>query len=196
MGRKRQEKMEQPEVDEQQNAAAEGAEVDAVGDDLDSADAAGLFEADSRTAELEQQLNEWKDRCLRQAAEADNLRRRTLREAEDAKRFANERLVSDLLPVLDNFGRALEAAGQTDNFDALKGGVEQIYRLLDDILCRAGLQRIEAAGQPFDPNLHEAIMQVPADEEHEPGYVVEELRPGYRLNDRVVRPSLVKVTTS
>jgi len=196
MGRKRQEKMEQPEVDEQQNAAAESAEGDALGDELDSADAAGIFETDSRTAELEQQLNEWKDRCLRQAAEADNLRRRTLREAEDAKRFANERLVSDLLPVLDNFGRALEAADQTDNFDALKGGVEQIYRLLDDILSRAGLQRIDAVGQPFDPNLHEAIMQVPANEEHAAGHVVEELRPGYRLNDRVVRPSLVKVTSS
>lgn len=195
MGRKRQEKMEQPEVDEQQNAAAEGAEAVAVGDDLDSADAGNLPEADARVAELEQQLNEWKDRCLRQAAEADNLRRRTLREAEDAKRFANERLVSDLLPVLDNFGRALDAAGQTDNFEALKGGVEAIYRMLDDVLSRAGLQRIEAVGQPFDPNLHEAIMQVPADEEHEAGQVVEELRPGYRLNDRVVRPSLVKVTT-
>jgi molecular chaperone GrpE len=193
MGRKRQEKMEQPEVDEQQITAAEGAEGDALGDELD---AAGLFDADSRTAELEQQLSEWKDRCLRQAAEADNLRRRTLREAEDARRFANERLVTDLLPVLDNFGRALDAAGQTDNFEALKGGVEQIYRLLDDVLGRAGLQRIEAVGQPFDPNLHEAIMQVPADEEHEPGHVVEELRPGYRLNDRVVRPSLVKVTSS
>jgi molecular chaperone GrpE len=186
--------MEQPEVDEQQNAAAEGAEADAVGDDLGSADAGGTPEADSRVAELEQQLNEWKDRCLRQAAEADNLRRRTLREAEDAKRFANERLVSDLLPVLDNFGRALDAAGQTDNFEALKGGVEAIYRMLDDVLSRAGLQRIEAVGQPFDPNLHEAIMQVPADDEHEAGQVVEELRPGYRLNDRVVRPSLVKVT--
>lgn len=196
MGRKRQEKMEQPEVDEQQNAAAEGADVDAVGDDLDSADAASAPGADTRVAELEQQLNEWKDRCLRQAAEADNLRRRTLREAEDAKRFANERLVADLLPVLDNFGRALDAAGQTDNFDALKGGVEAIYRMLDDVLSRAGLQRIEAVGQPFDPNLHEAIMQVPADDEHEAGQVVEELRAGYRLNDRVVRPSLVKVTAS
>lgn len=195
MGRKRQEKMEQPEVDEQQNAAAEGAEVEAVGDDLGSPNAEGLSGADSRAAELEQQLSEWKDRCLRQAAEADNLRRRTLREAEDAKRFANERLVTDLLPVLDNFGRALDAAGQTDNFEALKGGVEAIYRMLDDVLARAGLQRIEAVGQPFDPNLHEAIMQVPADDEHEAGQVVEELRPGYRLNDRVVRPSLVKVTS-
>lgn len=193
MGRKRQEKMEQPEVDEQQNPVAAGAETEAGGEELDPAELSG---ADLRIVELELQLNEWKDRCLRQAAEADNLRRRTLREAEDARKFANERLVTDILPVLDNFGRALDAAGQTDNFEALKGGVDQIYRMLDDILGRAGLQRIEAVGQPFDPNLHEAIMQVPADDEHAPGHVVEELRPGYRLNDRVVRPSLVKVTSS
>lgn len=192
MGRKRQEKMEQPEVDEQQNPVTAGADIEAGGEVLDAADLTG---ADLRIVELEAQLNEWKDRCLRQAAEADNLRRRTLREAEDARKFANERLVTDILPVLDNFGRALDAAGQTDNFEALKGGVDQIYRMLDGILSRAGLTRIEAVGQPFDPNLHEAIMQVPADDEHAPDHVVEELRPGYRLNDRVVRPSLVKVTS-
>jgi molecular chaperone GrpE len=198
MGRKQQGKQEQPEGEEQLDASSE-----ATGLLEDDADVVELFPETSAdgdpTAEriqaLEQELADWKDRCLRQAADMENLRHRTRREADDARRFANERLVTELLPVVDNFGRALEAAEQTDNPEALKSGVEQIHRLMSDILARAGLTRIQALGEPFDPNQHEAILQVPPTEDQEPGFVVEELRPGYRLNDRVVRPSLVKVTS-
>ncbi|MCC2670196.1 MAG: co-chaperone GrpE [Armatimonadetes bacterium] len=193
MGRKRQDNVEQPDVDEQQEAAGE---TTAAAGEVSEAAEADDTATDSRVEALEREAAEWRDRCLRQAAEADNLRRRTLREAEDAKRYGNERLVGDLLPVLDNLARALDAASQTDNFEALKSGVEQIYRQLDDLLSRSGLTRITSVGEPFDPNLHEAIMQVEPEGDQEPGQVVEELRAGYRLNDRVVRPSLVKVTSS
>ncbi len=146
-------------------------------------------------ARLEAELAEMKDRYLRSLAEMENVRRRARLDVEDARRFANEILVGELLPVVDNFTRALEAAEQTTNFDALKSGVEATRRQLVDALTRAGLQKIEALGQPFDPNLHEAIMQVEPQGGQEPHQVVEELRAGYKLNDRVLRPTLVKVTS-
>ena len=152
--------------------------------------------ADDRVAALEAEVAEMKDRYLRAVADMDNVRRRSRMEAEDARKFANETLMSALLPVLDNFTRALEAAEQTTSFDALKGGVDQTRRQMLDILSNAGLERIEAVGQPFDPNLHEAIMQVPAGEGQAPNQVAEELRAGYKLNDRVLRPTLVKVTAA
>ena len=145
--------------------------------------------------ELEAELAEWKDRALRAAADMENVRRRARLDADEARKFANENLVSELLPVVDNFTRALEAAEQTSDFEALKNGVDLTRRQLLDALRRAGVEQIPALGQPFDPNLHEAIMQVEAQDGQEPGQVVEELRPGYRLHDRVVRPSLVKVTS-
>ncbi|HTE20687.1 MAG TPA: nucleotide exchange factor GrpE [Armatimonadota bacterium] len=148
-----------------------------------------------RIATLEREAEEWRDRCLRTAAEMENLRRRAQREAEEDRKRGNERLISELLPALDNFSRALESADQTSNLEALKTGVELIYRQLSDVLSRQGLERIEALGQPFDPNLHEAIMQVEPQEGQSPHEVVEELRAGFRLNDRVLRPTLVKVTS-
>ena len=145
---------------------------------------------------LEAEIAELKDRNLRLLAEMDNIRRRTEREKEDARKFASEGLLSDLLPALDNFARALQAAEQTTDFGALKNGVDLTHRQLLEALTRHGLKKIEAAGQPFDPNLHEAIMQVPPQEGQEAHRVVEELRSGYTLNDRVLRPTLVKVTSA
>lgn len=138
---------------------------------------------------------DWKDRCLRAMADMDNVRRRARQEADDARRFASLGLISDLLPVLDNFSRALESAEQAQDFEALRSGVELIHRQLSELLKKNGLERIDAVGQPFDPNLHEAIMQVEPQEGQAPHEVVEELRAGYRLHDRIVRPTLVKVTS-
>jgi molecular chaperone GrpE len=179
-------------------------EVDAIletgepvphGEDAPGAVSAEGEEEDGRVRQLEAELAELKDRYLRAMADMDNVRRRTEREKEDARKFANEGLLSDLLPVLDNFARALEAAAQTTDFESLKSGVDQIQRQFADVLDRAGLQRIEAVGQAFDPNLHEAIMQVEPQDEQGPHEVVQELRAGYKLNDRVLRPTLVKVTS-
>ena len=158
--------------------------------------AEGANGGDPRIAALETELAESKDRWLRTLAEMDNVRRRAARDAEDARRFANEKLLAELLPVLDNLQRAIEASAQTENFDALKEGVELTQRQFIELLDRNGLRKIEAVGSPFDPNLHEAIMQVPPQDDQEAGQVVEELRTGYSLNERVIRPSLVKVTAA
>jgi molecular chaperone GrpE len=144
---------------------------------------------------LRAEVADLKDRYLRALADMDNVRKRARLDADDARKFANEGLVSELLPVLDNFARAIEAAEQSPNFEALKSGVDLIHRQLSEVLTRAGLQKIDAMGQPFDPNVHEAIMQVEPQEGQEPHQVVEELRAGYRFSDRVVRPTLVKVTS-
>ena len=148
---------------------------------------------DKRYTALEAEVADTRDRLLRSIADMDNVRRRAARDSEDARRFANERLLGDLVPVLDSMALALDAAAQSSDLEALKEGVGLTHRLFQDILARHGLKRIEALGQPFDPNQHEAIAQVPAADDQEPNQVVEELRAGYSLNDRVVRPSLVKI---
>lgn len=182
---------EQPDVrGAEEDADVEGVEV---GEGYADATASG---SDDRLARLEAEAAEWKERCMRALADMDNVRRRSARDAEDAIGRANERFISDLLPVLDNFHRAIEAADQFNDVEALKSGVAQIHRLLTDVVTRHGLERMESLGQPFDPNLHEAIMQVEAQEGQEPNQVVEELRAGYKLNDRVIRPPLVKVTSA
>lgn len=188
----------QPSVDPQPAAGEEGTaapEATVSAPEAEAAAAPPAEPAEERIARLEAELEAMKDRYLRALAELENVRRRARLEAEEARRFANERLLSELLPVVDNLARALESAEQTPNSEGLKSGVELIYRQLCDVLARAGLQRIEAVGQPFDPNVHEAIMQVEPKEGEAPHQVVEELRPGYKLHDRVVRPALVKVTS-
>jgi molecular chaperone GrpE len=195
MGRKRQEKKEQSGLEEWEtpDEAPTDLEVETTADSTELEEAADS--TDPQLAALQQEVAEWKDRSFRQAADMENLRHRTRREAEDARKFANERLVSELLPVLDNFQLALDAAHQTDNVEAFRDGIEQIHRLLADILARHGLSRIEALGSAFDPNQHEAIMDAPAEGDQVPGQVLEELRAGYRLHERVIRPTLVKVTS-
>lgn len=151
-------------------------------------------EEPGRIEQLEAEAAEWRDRAQRLAAEMQNARKRSARDAEEAIQRANERFLLDLLPVLENFERAIDASNQHSDVDAVRAGVEAIHRLLCDAVERAGLSRIEAVGARFDPNLHEAILQVEAGEGEEENIVVEELRPGYKLHDRVLRPSLVKVT--
>lgn len=178
--------VEETEIQEEMENAADGEGA--------GADSGGTAE-NARVQQLEAELAEAKDRYLRSLADMDNVRRRARMDAEEARKFANENLITELLPVLDNLTRALEAAEQTTNLEALQSGVEQIRRQFSDVLTRAGVEPIQALNQPFDPNLHEAIMQVEPQEGQEPHQVVEELRAGYKLNDRVVRPSLVKVTS-
>ncbi len=125
-------------------------------------------------------------------AEYDNFRKRTIREKEELAKYATEKIIIELLPVLDNFERGLAASKKSQDFDSLVVGVEMIRRQLTGALEKEGLVPIEAAGQEFDPNKHEAVMHVESDE-HPPNTVVEELQKGYCLRDKVVRPSMVKV---
>lgn len=154
-------------------------------------------------AELEQ-LRQELDKCktlaeqhremhLRALADLENYRRRARKEKEDALKYAVVPLLEALLPVLDNFERALDAADQTGNAAVLQEGIEMVYRQFLNVLSQSGLTMIEAEGKPFDPHEHNAVMQVETDKV-ESGIVVEELQAGYRYMDRVIRPSMVKVS--
>ena len=155
----------------------------------------GAPEPDPRIADLERQLAEQKDRMLRAMAEADNIRRRAQRDAEDRVRYANESLVRELIPILDNFDRAVASARGAGGADSVVAGVELIQRELLRVLERAGVSRYSAVGQPFDPTRHEAIARV-VSVDATPDTVVSETAPGYALQGRVVRPALVAVAAA
>ena len=139
----------------------------------------------------EQQLNNFK--LL--AADYENARKRTARDAEVAKKYASESLVRDLLTPLDNLDRALEAAKKTGDKGPLVAGVSATAAQFLDVLRRHGVTRIECApGDAFDPNLHQAVMQQPTND-YEPGHVVQVLSQGFLLHDRVLRPTAVIVAS-
>ena len=162
-----------------------------------AADASGTEapadERDARIAELEGQIEEYRNRLLRSQADFDNFRRRTQREKEELAKYASMELITRLLPVLDNFERAIGAARSSGDFESLAKGVEMIHRQMLQVLEQEGLKPMETVGQPFNPEFHEAVMRVESDE-HEEGTVVEELQRGYILKDRVIRPAMVKVS--
>ena len=126
-------------------------------------------------------------------ADFDNYRKRTQKEKTELIKYASERLVGDLLPVLDNFDRAVSAAKVNPDFTSFSQGVEMILRQMQTALSKEGLREMDAVGQPFDPNLHEAVLRV-ASEEHPENTVVEELQKGYYLKEKVLRPCMVKVS--
>jgi molecular chaperone GrpE len=146
-------------------------------------------------AELRKRLDEQHDRMLRAVAEADNVRRRAERNAEERVRYANESLLRDLIPVLDNFDRALAAARDAGEVPRVVDGVELIRRELLRVLERAGVTRYSAVGEPFDPTRHEAVTRV-VSETATPNTIVAETAPGYVLNGRVLRPALVAVSAA
>jgi molecular chaperone GrpE len=133
-----------------------------------------------------------KDQLLRKAAEFDNYRKRTERDFLDRIQNSNQRLITDLLPVLDDFERSLDHAKDVDNSDALIEGFELVYKKMSSILEKEGLKHIEAVGQEFDPDQHDALMQMDSDS-HESGMIIEEHLKGYHLNDKVIRHSQVLV---
>jgi molecular chaperone GrpE len=145
--------------------------------------------------QLRRQLDEKHDRLLRALAEVDNVKRRTQRERDEYVRYANERLIADLLPILDNFDRALEAARATQEAAKVVEGVALIQRELLKVLERAGVTRYSALGQRFDPNRHEATGRV-VSVNQPPDTVVAEVTPGYTLNGRVLRAAQVVVAAA
>lgn len=132
------------------------------------------------------------DRFLRQVAELENFKKRTARERDDAIRFANESLIKDLLPIVDNLERAVAHASGGGNGKPIVEGVELVLKGLLDAMAKHGVTQISAVGQLFDPSKHEAMAQVESDS-HEPNFVVDELHKGYMLRDRLLRPALVSV---
>jgi len=148
-----------------------------------------LAAAEAREGALKEKLQETQDRLLRAAAEFENVRRRMARDREDLLKSANERLLKDFLPVVDNLERALATPGEEG---PLREGVKLVLKLFADTLERNGVKAVSALGQPFDPNLHEAIGQQESAEVPE-NHVMTEYAKGYLLNDRLVRAATVVV---
>lgn len=148
--------------------------------------------ADERAEELDRlrrEVVELRDRSMRTLAEFDNFRKRTEREHRELRRYAASEPLRDFLEVIDNLERALAASGSLDD---LKTGVEMILRQMQDLLRQQGVRPVPAAGEAFDPNVHEAVVREESPEVDEPT-VVEEMQKGYVLHERLLRPSRVKV---
>jgi molecular chaperone GrpE len=144
-------------------------------------------------AALKAKIDSLEDSLLRAKADFQNLQRRSAAERSEAIRYANADLLRSLLNVLDDFDRALESAEVTDNRQAVIDGVRLVHDNLMKAFKEAGLEQIDALGQPFDPKIHEALMQQPTDD-FPPGTVVDQVARGYRLRDRVLRPARVIVS--
>lgn len=171
---------------------------------MNSEDSSASAESDSTPEEdlsIEEQLaacrnesHERYEQMLRARAELDNFRKRAQREQQEIRQYQSMSLIRDVLPTLDNLGRALEAAGESEAVEGLVQGVQMVRQQLDDTFKRHSVIPIEAVGQPFDPNLHEAVQQVPS-ADHPAMTVLQEIERGYTLHDRVVRPSKVIVSS-
>jgi molecular chaperone GrpE len=143
--------------------------------------------------EKEKEIQEKEERVKRLQADFDNFRRRTRQEKEELSAVVAQTLITDMLPLLDNFGRALEA--EPTDAEALHTGVEMIYKQFGDALKKNGLEAIKTEGEKFDPNFHQAIMRV-QDAEKEDDTIEAELQKGYMVRGRVIRPSMVKVVAN
>ena len=141
---------------------------------------------------LQEELAKKDDQLKRVAADFDNFRKRSRKEHADALQRGKEDALREVLPVMDNLQRALEAAEQSAEVKALQDGVGMVLRLFEDTFVRLGLERIISVDQPFDPALHEAIQQIPC-EDVAPGTIVREFAAGYRLGARLLRPATVVV---
>ena len=177
-------------VMEKQPAGADPASEPLMPVEPETLTAEQLEELKQRAAKADEH---W-ERLLRTTADLDNYRKRATREKQDAVKFANENLLQKLVPVLDTFDMALAATNnsQTDAVQALQKGVRMVYQQLKTALQDAGIEEIDATGKPFDPNLHEAVSQQETTAIPE-GQVMQQLRKGYKLRERLLRPATVVV---
>jgi len=172
-----------PDPDAGDETAAEQAEAAAP------AEAPG-DEALAALAVLEKERDTLKEQLLRAVADFDNYRKRIERERRELSDYAATDVLLELLPIIDNFERALQAPAGGD--EAFKKGVELIHKQMLDLLRKRGVTLIDALGADFDPNIHQAVIHEPSDD-HREGEVMQELQRGYKLGDRLLRPAMVKV---
>ncbi len=151
-----------------------------------------LEAAKMKIAELEGQLETAENRYLRLQADFDNFRRRSRQDIEASEKYRAQNLITDILPAIDNFERALSMSVENEQTKSLQQGIEMVYNNLLEALKKEGLAPIEAVGQEFNPHLHQAVMQV-EDANFGSNIVVDEFQKGYVLKERVIRPSMVKV---
>ncbi len=174
---------------------------ESVSEDTDShepVEPTNLEQEDSATEELEgeikkltEEVEQLQDRLLRNQAEFDNYKRRTQKEKTAERKYKSEEMATELLPILDNFERALQTEISDENKSFLEG-IQMVYNQLQTVLETQGVKPIDAIHQDFDPTIHHAVMQV-EEEDLESNTVVEELQKGYMLKDKVIRPAMVKV---
>ena len=178
-------------VDTEQKVAAEKA--DKENEKEEKKDKKKKDKSDKKQEVLKERIEELEDRVKRQMAEFDNFRKRTEKEKTAMFETGAKSVIEKILPVIDNFERGFATVDPEDEGDAFVGGMQQVYRQLMKELADIGVKPIEALGQEFDPNLHNAVMQVES-EEYESGVVAQELLKGYTYRDSVVRHSMVAVT--
>ena len=183
--------------DSQRDQPVTPSECDAS--DVADRDAASAAESTVATTQegseqREIQLQQAQERVLRVQAELENFRKRARRDMEEQRRYASLGLLRDLLPVVDNFDRAIDALGSNDQSTELLEGVKMVSAQLRTVLEQHNCQPINAEGEPFDPSFHEAIAQEPSDE-HPQGTVIRVPQIGYRVHERVIRPSHVVVSS-
>jgi molecular chaperone GrpE len=151
-------------------------------------------DGDDPTSSLQADLDRFRDMALRAQADFDNFKKRTAREKEEAIKYANSSLLERLIAIIDNFELGLSAARAEGEKSPIYAGMSMVLKQLTDFLADNGLQPIDAEGQKFDPNLHEAIANEPSIDVPE-GVVIRQTRRGYRLKDRLLRPSSVVVSS-
>ncbi len=188
-----------PTVDAEKKSQEENApaapEVEMIdGELLDGEAEEGAADGGDEIEPLRAEVEEAKDRALRVGAELDNFRKRAARQMEEERRYANIHLIRDLLPVLDNIDRAIEAAEKSDDAAGLLEGFRMVGQMLGDTLQRYHCQPIDPLHDPFDPAWHQAISQMPS-EEYEANTVIVVTQTGFQLHDRVVRPAQVIVSS-
>ena len=172
--------------------AAESAREEQVSTAAQAQDRAAVFNLEERVAEAERRAEEINEKYLRALADLENYRRRARHEKTEAVRNGETMILLDVLPVIDNFTRALDAAQGSKDVDALVKGVRMIHDQLSEALTRRGVRPIPAEGEPFDPVYHDAVGKIETTERPE-GTVAVEVQKGYMLGDRVLRPSRVMV---
>jgi len=184
------------EAEEKEINCEEQPDVEAAPTDGDGQADAQLEEQIDPKAEaesLQAELAEANDRVLRAQAELENFRKRVYRQMDEERKYAGLPLLRDLLPVIDNMERAIEAAEQGENSSSLLEGVKMVAQQFSAVLEQHHCRKIDAKGETFDPHLHEALVQQTS-EEHPAGCVIDVTQIGYQLHDRVVRPSQVFVS--
>ncbi|MDX1686145.1 MAG: nucleotide exchange factor GrpE [Saprospiraceae bacterium] len=142
---------------------------------------------------LQQELSDVRDKYLRLLAEFDNFKKRTAKERLESSRFASQDTMAALLPVLDDFDRAKQSAEDESTAESFSEGVNLVYHKLKKILESKGLEAFEPTGEDFDPELHEAVTEVPAPSKKMKGKIVDTIEKGYRLNDKIIRYAKVVV---
>ncbi len=187
-----------------EDVKAEDVKTEDVASDIEAEGATETLEADVETstegsepedalAAAQAEVAKLKDMMVREQAETQNVRKRVQRDVENARKFALEKFVGELLPIMDNLERAMAAAGEEEAVKPVLEGVELTYKTFVDTLAKFNVTQIDPVGEPFDANFHQAMTMVP-NPDMEPNSVMDVMQKGYSLNDRLVRPAMVVVS--